>query len=284
MNAAAGIRARPSHAHLREVLAPPFREYSAEELDAFFADAGLDAQELEEFLGALTSLGGQIARGAQSFLPQVQQFVQTPQFQAGLQGALQGGQMGMAAGPYGAAIGAGVGLLSSLFGGQRPAPAPPAGMPTMPLPAPAPPMQMPPPGGFGVTAQPARGAPAAQLLGLLSHPQVLQALMAMLLGPAGARTVPVGGAQVPVGQIPAALGLIANQAQAEHAAALAAAGEVAAPEADPFEAAARVAQLLANDTAQATLAARRQARAARLRETVEEPIGLAAPVEYDPVY
>lgn len=42
------------------------------------------------------------------------------------------------------------------------------------------------------------GGAAGQLASLLGRPEVQQALMAMLIGPAGRRTVPVGGAQTPV--------------------------------------------------------------------------------------
>jgi hypothetical protein len=45
----------------------------------------------------------------------------------------------------------------------------------------------------------------------------MQALMAMALGGAGARTVPVAGANVPVAAVPGALSVLANQAASEYA-------------------------------------------------------------------
>jgi hypothetical protein len=269
--------ARESYPYIREVLADPYRDYSAEELEGLFVEAGIDPAELEEFFGAISRLGGQIAQGVQRFVPQVQQFVQSPQFQAGLQGAMQGGQTGMVAGPKGAAIGAGIGFLSGLLGGQ-----PPAG----PTPPPAPGMQMPAPAApvAPLVPQPPTvgGSPAAgQLLGLLGQPQVLQALMAMLLGQAGTRTVSVGGAQVPVGQVPGTLAGVANLAQAEHAAVLTAAGEEVEWATEAADAV-NLLQLFGREAAQERVAARQRTRA-----TVRppyQPLEASAAVEYEPVY
>ncbi len=60
-----------------------------------------------------------------------------------------------------------------------------------------------------------RGAPAAQLLRLLTRPEMPQALLQMALGPAGAQHVRVGRTQVPLGAFTNALGVLAGQA-AQH--------------------------------------------------------------------
>jgi hypothetical protein len=59
--------------------------------------------------------------------------------------------------------------------------------------------------------------PAAQaLLQLVNNPQLSQALTAMLMGGAGARTLPVGDTPVPVGAMTNLVGVLANQASAEY--------------------------------------------------------------------
>ncbi len=61
------------------------------------------------------------------------------------------------------------------------------------------------------------GSPAAaQLLRLLTRPEVGQALLSMTLGGAGRRQVAVGNTPVPVGAITNLLGVLANLASAEH--------------------------------------------------------------------
>jgi hypothetical protein len=57
---------------------------------------------------------------------------------------------------------------------------------------------------------------AGQLLSAMFQPQVQQALMAMLLGQLGTRTVPIGAAQVPVAAIPNMLGALASRAAAQY--------------------------------------------------------------------
>jgi hypothetical protein len=48
------------------------------------------------------------------------------------------------------------------------------------------------------------------------RPEMLQALMAMLLGQAGRQNIPVGNTPVPVGAFTNLLGVLANQAAAEY--------------------------------------------------------------------
>ncbi len=61
-----------------------------------------------------------------------------------------------------------------------------------------------------------RGA-ANQLLGMLSRPETLQALLASLMGSSGRQQVPVGGQQVPVSQMLSALSNVAGRAAHEAA-------------------------------------------------------------------
>lgn len=63
----------------------------------------------------------------------------------------------------------------------------------------------------------ATGGAANQLLGMLSRPETLQALLAALMGPSGRQQVPVGGQQVPVSQMLSALSNVAGRAAHEAA-------------------------------------------------------------------
>lgn len=65
------------------------------------------------------------------------------------------------------------------------------------------------------------GLPAAgQLLGLLTRPEVLQALMSMVLGRSGRPTTSVGNTLVPVSAVTNLIGALANQVSAEYLAAI----------------------------------------------------------------
>jgi hypothetical protein len=179
---------------IREILAPPYHKLPSKDIEQMLERADISAEDLENFLGTLKDIG----RGVVNVLPQV------------LPGAIQGATAGAALGPWGALGGALLGGLGgALGGGQRPGqPTPPPQVaPQMPLP------QMP-------------GTPpaAAQLLTTMFHPQVLQALMAMLLGQIGRQNIPVGATQVPVGAFTNALGVMANQAATEYNAAVTASG------------------------------------------------------------
>jgi hypothetical protein len=57
---------------------------------------------------------------------------------------------------------------------------------------------------------------AAQLLNVLFRPEVLQALMAMALGSAGNREMPVAGTLVPLGAFTNLIGSLANLASADY--------------------------------------------------------------------
>jgi hypothetical protein len=205
---------------LRDVVHPELAKLPPEQLEAVLRLHGVDAEGLNDFLGAMSQVGTQVGQR----LPSI------------TQGAVQGASMGAAAGPYGALLGAlGGAVAGGLTAPARPAaphPAPqpsPVAQPAAQAPAPAAPAPAAPTAAAG-------GSPAAaQLLALLAQPQVMQALIAMALGGAGARTVPVAGADVPVAAVPSALSVLANQAASEYAEVF---GAVDAGEAvDPVEAA-----------------------------------------------
>ena len=172
---------------LRDVVHAELAKLPPEQLEAALRLHGVDAEGLNDFLGAISQVGTQVGQR----LPSISQ------------GALQGASMGAAAGPYGALLGA---VGGAVAGGLTAPAAPPAVQ--------APPAQPPAPAPTAA----AGGSPAAaQLLGLLAQPQVMQALIAMALGGAGARTVPVAGTAVPVAAVPSALSVLANQAASEYA-------------------------------------------------------------------
>jgi hypothetical protein len=216
--------ANGSYGDIRQILNPAIRNLSDEELAEYLAANGIDAEGLNDFVGAVSSA-----------MPTIQRV-------AG--GALSGAQTGMAFGPYGALIGGiGGGLLSGFGGAQQPAPpsapAPPTfapvpqppvpeppvpqPLPTMaPQPAPAQPFApmppfapVPPPAAPGAAPGLGGSPGAAQLLSLLSQPQVLQAVLSMALGSLGAPSVGIGGTTVPVSAVPRALATLANNAAAE---------------------------------------------------------------------
>lgn len=153
---------------------------------------GAMPEEVEDFMRSLQSFGRQVAPIAQRALPGV------------AQGAAQGA---MVAGPWGALAGAiGGGAASLLSGGgsrpaARPGAAPAPGPPPAPLPGPAvaPPGPIEPPAGTapGAAAPTPAAAATAQLVTLLSRPETMQALLALLMSGAGRSTVQVGRRDVP---------------------------------------------------------------------------------------
>lgn len=78
-------------------------------------------------------------------------------------------------------------------------------------------------------ALPAGGSPAAaQLLQVIQRPEIMQALMAMVMGQSGRRSMPVAGASVPTAAFTNLIGTLANRATAEYSAAVSAPAEGAA--------------------------------------------------------
>lgn len=174
-------------AELLPALSPHLQQATPTEIRAALAVEGIDADAAEDFLSSLGHAASAIGSAVAPRLPDI------------IQGAIGGAQSGMAAGPYGALIGA---LGGGLAGGLKaPGSAPPAGA------APAPGA----PSAASALMGAGGGGAAGSLLGLLTQPQVMQGLMAMLAGNAGAKSVPVAGQQVP----PAALAnMVAEYAHA----------------------------------------------------------------------
>jgi len=181
---------------------------------------GTRPEDVENFMNSLQSFGRQAAPLAQRALP----------------GVVQGASTGAVAGPWGAVIGGLAGgaasLLSSPSAPSPAAPPAPAPAPTFGAPAPAPAFVAPTPTpALGLAPAPGEplpspavpgpagtGAPAAtaQLLSLLSRPETMQALLALLMSNSGRGTVPVGAQDVPAaafaGAIAEAAALVADAA------------------------------------------------------------------------
>jgi hypothetical protein len=199
-----------AYPRLHEALAPEYRvlpEAQVETVVQGVFGEGVSLADAESFFG---DLGNTLSRAATVVAPVVQR---------ALPGVMSGAMSGAALGPWGALGGALIGGVSSALsgggggGGARP---PAGGRPGAPG-RPRAPMRLPIP---GVTPAAAPGsAPTAavgQLLGVLGSPTVQQALSSMLMGSAGARSVPgAGGAQLPVAAITNLLGMLASRASAE---------------------------------------------------------------------
>jgi hypothetical protein len=176
------------------------------------ARQGIDAEAAEDFFGAFGRAVNSIGRAVAPRLGNI------------AQGAISGATTGAALGPWGMLAGAlGGGAIGGLSAPGRPGGAGPvpgsagalggiaglmggggaAGGVSQLL------------GAFGGGGR-AGGGPAGALLGLLAQPQVTQALMSMMLGSSGSRTVPVAGRTVPVAAIANMIGHFANAAAAEY--------------------------------------------------------------------
>ena len=186
---------------LREMLAPKYRQWSAENIEALFESYNLSAQEMEGFFDTLKDIGKAVVNVAPSILP--------------VAGTVVGTAFG---GPAGGALG---GALGNLAGGAiSQATAPRQPQPSIPPAAPSPQGLPPGPQIPGVPQSPPGAAPAAgQLMQTMFRPEMLQALMQMMLGQLGASNVKVGSTPVPVGAFGNMVGTLANQAQAEYNAA-----------------------------------------------------------------
>jgi len=182
-------------------LAPELRGLRDHEIEAFVEEqfSGLTAEEVENFAKSLRSFGQAAAPIAQRALP----------------GVISGATTGAVAGPWGAVIGGVVGGTASLLAtGNQQGQAAPA-RPLAPRPQPSAPPATPPrpaatprphatprpnvrPSTTRAGSSPQTAAAAAQLISLLARPEVQRALMALLMGNAGRRTVRVGGQNVPI--------------------------------------------------------------------------------------
>lgn len=176
---------------IREVLSHEYRR--PEDIETILESANIDPEYLENFLSTLGDVGRRVVGALPSILP--------------VAGTVVGTAFG---GPVGGAVGGALGSTAGgvLAGGQRPGQPPQLQMPPQP-----------------VTPQIPGAQPAVALLQTIFNPAVLQALIAMLLGQAGARNIPVGNASAPPGAFMNMISVLANQASAEYNAAVAASGE-----------------------------------------------------------
>lgn len=174
---------------LEDILAAEYRDLPPEQLEQIFEGTlggEVYPEDLEDFWGTLKNIGGAVSKALPQVLPVAGTVVGTA-FGGPLGGAL-GGALGSAAG----------GALGPSAGGGTP-----AQRPSQMAPSTTPPMPV--------------GSPAtAQLLQAMFNPKMLQALMAMLMGQAGRRNIPVGNTQAPVGAFTNLLSVLANQAAAEY--------------------------------------------------------------------
>ncbi len=189
---------------LREVLDRPYRNWEAEDIEALFESYNLSAEDMEGFFDTLKDIGKAVVSAAPAILPAA--------------GTVVGGAFG---GPLGGALG---GTLGQAAGGaisQATAPRPQTPLPAapgMPFGMIAGPGGLPPGSQFPrIPQSPPGAAPtASQLMQTMFRPEMIQALMSMLLGQLGRSNVPVGSTPVPVGAFTNLLGAMANQAQAEY--------------------------------------------------------------------
>ena len=174
------------------------------------AVSGLSPSEAESFASALGDVG---------------RFVTSKEVR-GIAGAalpIAGTAVGtMFGGPVGAAVGASVGgMAGQAIAGAPPAPRAspaPAQYPPSPQNTTATPAQYTLPPQYPMPATPAPapalgGSPAAaQLLGVLQNPALLSSLASLVMGASGKSSVPVGGAEVPVGAMMNLVSVLANRA------------------------------------------------------------------------
>jgi len=150
---------------------------------------GSSAEDVENFMRSLQRFGRQVAPVAQRALPGI------------IQGAAQGG---MVAGPWGALAGAvGGGAASLLSGGGRSRPQSQPQRPQQPV---SPAQQAAP--AVAVSSM----APIQQLLALLSRPETMQALSALLMSSAGRSHVSVGNQSAPAAAFANAIAELAAEA------------------------------------------------------------------------
>lgn len=198
-----------SYPELRNVLASPYRAWPGEDIEALLAAEGLDAEDLEFSLRSLKRGLQSVGRVAAGALPVVGSVVGTAL--GGPVGTMIGGAAGRIAGQaLGTAVSGGGSAAAGRAAGQAALGAVQGALGRREVPLPA-------IGG----ASPAMG----QLLQMLARPETQRALIAMLLGQAGRRSVPVGGTPVPVSAFANTLGVLANRASLEYAEMVPAAGE-----------------------------------------------------------
>ncbi len=202
--------------NLRSILAESYRGLPDTAIERVLAQQGLEAGAIEDFWGDL----GNVVASALPIVGSAVGSIVAP----GIGTAIGGGLGSLAGGALHSAIGSGQ---------PAPAPTPVAPVPAAPVPSampyPYPPYPYPQPASFPGAPLPLMGpifssatpaAPAAQgssqqlaalLLQLLMRPEMLQSILAMIMGGAGATTVPVGTTGVPVTALTNLLSNVAGQ-------------------------------------------------------------------------
>jgi hypothetical protein len=191
-----------TYPEIRQILAPEYRDASSEEIEAIIEDAfgeDISAEELEEYLEGLDSL---LSQGLS------------------LGGAALGGMLG---GPIGATLGKaaggaaakGIGYLTSK--GKRRRRKPKVSRKRRIKQS----RQRPQIAKRGLRkgrrpTSPRTSTAAAQLLQMLSKPNVMKILTAIAAGQAGQKSFRIAGRSVPVGAIPNVISTLANQVAEEY--------------------------------------------------------------------
>jgi hypothetical protein len=184
-----------SYPSLRENLHPSFQRMSDQRIESFLEQSGIDAEMAEGFFSDLGKVASSIGKAAISAAPSILPVAGTVIGTAfgGPLGASLGGTLGRVAGGAisggaGGAASAAAGGISSLLGG----------------------------GGGGVSSLLGGGGAAGKLLQTITRPETLNALMSMMLGPAGKPSIPVGATPVPVGAFSNLISVLSNRAAAEY--------------------------------------------------------------------
>jgi hypothetical protein len=190
-----------TYPRLARALAPEYQLLPKERIEPVVRSAFGETATLADAEGIFDDIGHAFTSAARAVAPVVSR---------ALPGMMSGAMAGAPLGPWGMLAGALAGGASSALGGGaapgRPGPMP-GGFP----------------GGGGAASalvpfgrSGGSGGALAQLLGVLASPTTQQALSSMLLGGAGAKTVPTSsGGPVPVAAITNLLGLLANKASME---------------------------------------------------------------------
>ena len=193
---------QPMYPRVAGALAEEYRALPEAEVARIVAEA-LPGMDLEGAEGFFDDVGRSLSRAASAAAPYVAPVVA---------GAASGAATGSVAGPWGALIGAGVGALTSGIQAASTPRRSPATLPAASRPPSVPGLASLAGAGGGGGA----GSAVPQLLSALGSPTVQQALMAMLMGRAGARTVPTAdGGAVPPAAVTSMLASLAGRASEE---------------------------------------------------------------------
>ncbi|MFV0645739.1 MAG: hypothetical protein ACK5NN_14815 [Sphingomonadaceae bacterium] len=229
---------------LRSALSEQYAEADISELDSIVQSLYGEEATAEDIEGLFSDIGRGIKRAARG----VGRFAQkaAPALARAAPAALAGAGSGAAFGPWGALIGAGAGLTGGLLAQSRNRTARSIGsgigragglVASVRGGGPAGALTSVGSGAAGRTPQgravrsvisnrrnrprppgaATGGTSAASLAGLLARPELLQSLLASMLGSAGRQQIQVGGQNIPVHQMLGTLGTVARRAAAEAA-------------------------------------------------------------------